>query len=67
MKRYDGRNLDLDDATQYLLKNGYLVVENLLGKDELAQLSRDIDKIFIDEREDPFDPVTVRATPMMML
>ena len=56
MKRYDGQNLDLDDATQYLLKNGYLVVENLLGKDELAQFSSDIDKIFIDEREDPFDP-----------
>ena len=56
MQRFDGKKLDLDEATRYLLKNGYLVVENLLDKDHLSQLSDDIDKLFADERENPFDP-----------
>ena len=56
MKTFNGKNLDLDAATQYLLEHGYLVVEDLLGKDELAKLSDDVDALFAQEREEPFDP-----------
>ena len=56
MKTFHGSNLDLDAANNYLLEHGYLVVEDLLGRDELAEISAKVDEIFSREREAPYDP-----------
>ena len=56
VKTFNGKNLDPDAATQYLLQHGYLVVEDLLGKEELMKLSADVDELLARERNEPFDP-----------
>ena len=47
-------NLQL--AIEHLNEKGYVVVENLLSKNQLATLQNEVNNLFIQERKNPFDP-----------
>ena len=47
-------NLQL--ATEHLNEKGYVVVENLLDKNQLATLQNEVNDLFIQERKSPFEP-----------
>ena len=55
MKRFSAEDLDISLATDYLLEHGYLVIEGLMGKEERAEISDEVDEIMAREREDPYD------------
>ena len=56
MSNFDAYNLDEQAAISHLKEQGYVVIENLLNKDDIAKLSDAVDVIFKRERENPFNP-----------
>ena len=43
-------------AIEHLNEKGYVVVENLLSKNQLATLQNEVNDLFIQERKSPFEP-----------
>jgi len=56
MSNFDAYNLDEQAAISHLKEQGYVVIENLLNKYDIAKLSDAVDVIFKRERENPFNP-----------
>ena len=56
MSNFDAYNLDEQAAIAHLKEKGYVVIENLLNKDEIGKLSDAVNIIFKQEREKPFNP-----------
>ena len=53
---YDAADLDVEGAVRHLSEYGYVLVENLLDQDELAEVRDGVADIFAREREAPFEP-----------
>ena len=62
MSNFSATNLDETAAVNHLKEQGYVVIENLLSKDEVAKFSDAIDSIFKQERSKPYDPVATTPT-----
>ena len=56
MSNFDAYNLDEQAAITHLKEQGYVVIENLLDTNEIGALSKAVDRIFKQERENPFNP-----------
>ena len=56
MSNFDAYNLDEQAAITHLKEEGYVVIENLLDTNEIGALSKAVDRIFKQERENPFNP-----------
>lgn len=50
------RDLDLESSLDFLTEHGYVVLEGLLDQSSLEQISNEVDRIFDQEREIPYDP-----------
>ena len=44
------------DAQAHILEHGYVVLEGLIGADEVARLRASLDVLMARERTEPFDP-----------
>lgn len=53
---FDARDLDLESAVGFLTEHGYVVLEGMLDQSSLEQISNEVDRIFAQEREAPYDP-----------
>ena len=54
--RFDARDIDREGALRYLGEHGYVVVENMLPREELTEIRDAVAEIFASERRSPFDP-----------
>lgn len=56
IKRFDATDVDAQAAVEYLTEHGYVVIENMLPSEDLAEIRDGVAEIFAGEREKPFDP-----------
>ena len=56
MKTFGAADRNRKDALDSLMQAGYVVIENVLGNEELRHFSSAYDDIMTQEREAPFDP-----------
>lgn len=63
MERFQAANLEPEAAVQHLKDRGYVVIEGMLPKDELEQISDEVDEILALEREHPFEPEDGPSSP----
>ena len=53
---FSATDLDMEGAIRHLNEHSYVLVENLLGREELEQVRDGVADLFAAEREAPFDP-----------
>lgn len=56
MKIFNAKNLQLEPALDYIQEHGYVVIENMLEKNDVQEIKEATDRIFELERQAPFDP-----------